>query len=150
MDRVWRFATRCAAWFFLVPLCLFAVIAVLSAAESAYFAMRAERATGSVVELREKKVGDRSALFPVFTFRDASAAEHKVVSSNGSSHPKHQVGDTVPVLYRTDRPDKARIGEYGTLFLHATLTGLVVIVGWTFYSGMGLRRWLRPRRSPVG
>ena len=83
----------------------------------------------------------RDALCPSVSFRDAQGAEHIVYSSTASYPPKHQVGDTVRVLYSPEHPRDAKIESFFSLWGLPFVTGLLA----AFYLPLGLLVWFWPR-----
>lgn len=53
------------------------------------------------------------AFHPVFTFRDAQGAEHRIRSTVGTYPAPHKVGDLVEVFYRPESPQEAIINPKG-------------------------------------
>ena len=86
--------------------------------------------------------GDHGTLYaPVFSFRDAQGADHIVYSSTASYPPKHQVGDTMRVLYSPEHPRDARIESFFSPWGLPFVTGLIA----AFYLPLGLLVWFWPR-----
>lgn len=124
--------------------CVFGIVAVILATVC-YFTYsynqkllaRADRAAGTVVELRRS--GGDSTYRPVVSFRTAAGQPVTFVTSWGTSPPAYSKGDQVTVLYDAATPEKAEIEGFlsqwlGTLILaglatvFALLSGVLMIV----------------------
>jgi hypothetical protein len=109
--------------------CVFGIAAVILAT-ACYFTYshnqkllaRAERAAGTVVELRHG--GGDSTYRPVVSFRTAAGQPVTFVTSWGTSPPAYRRGDPVTVLYDAAKPDKAEIEGFLSLWL-----GTLILAG---------------------
>ena len=83
-----------------------------------HFTRNATRTTGTVVELRESKDKyDGSISYaPVFRFRDSTGTEQTITSSLSQRPAGFEVGESVPVLYRTAAPNSARIDSFSQVW----------------------------------
>jgi hypothetical protein len=103
-------------------------ISAFSYHRSRTFLREANRAEGTVARLIERRNNDSGPHFyPVFTFHDATGQQHEIYSSSGSFPPSHRVGDSVTLLYRSERPKEARTDGFFSLWgLSAILAGVGV------------------------
>ena len=115
--------------------CVFGIAAVILAT-ACYFTYshnqkllaRAERAAGTVVELRRS--GGDSTYRPVVSFRTAAGQTVTFVTSWGTSPPAYRRGDQVTVLYDAAAPDKAEIEGFLSLWLGTLiLAGMASVFG---------------------
>lgn len=109
--------------------CVFGIAAVILAT-ACYFTYshnqkllaRAERAAGTVVEMRHG--GGNSTYRPVVSFQTAQGQAVTFVTSWGTSPPAYRRGDQVTVLYDAAKPDKAEIEGFLSLWL-----GTLILAG---------------------
>ncbi|WOE74711.1 DUF3592 domain-containing protein [Alterisphingorhabdus coralli] len=113
------------------------------------FAGTAERATGTVTDIRSsrgarrrsQRTSRRRTYKPVVNFEDAQGQRHEFVSSHGSNPSSYEIGDSVDVLYDPASPADAMIdsdmerGFLPLLFLglggvFAAIGGGFLYVGW--------------------
>ena len=115
--------------------CVFGIAAVILAT-ACYFTYshnrkllaRADRAAGTVVELRHG--GGDSTYRPVVNFRTAQGQTVTFVTSWGTSPPAYSKGDQVTVLYHAATPDKAEIEGFLSQWLGTLiLAGLTTVFG---------------------
>lgn len=115
--------------------CVFGIVAVILATVC-YFTYshnqkllaRADRAAGTVVELRHG--GGDSTYRPVVSFRTAQGQSVTFVTSWGTSPPAYRKGDRVTVLYDATTPDKAEIEGFLSQWLGTLiLAGLTTVFG---------------------
>jgi|YelNatPaOPRAMG01_1025707.scaffolds.fasta_scaffold00626_6 hypothetical protein len=118
---------------------LVALLGAVGTACSTWFFVRgAQRTLGTVIELQQStdNESDRVTYAPVVGFQDANGFQHTVASRVYSAPPKFRVGDTVPVLYRPEAPDRARLARYWDLWGLPTVLGMLgcgqVIAGIIF------------------
>jgi len=106
-----------------------------------HFIRVAQRTDGAVIEMREQVDKDSGSIryAPTFQFQDATGSPHTVSSSLYSSPPEFQVGDRVPVLYRQDNPQSARIASYWQVWGGSTLLGIGG--GLELMVGFGILFW---------
>ena len=107
--------------------CLALVVALASSLHTWRFTRVAQRASGTVIEMREDTDKDSGSVSyaPTFRFQDATGAEHTVASSFFSAPPEFRVGDRVGVLYRADSPTSARIDSYWQVWGLPSLSGIL-------------------------
>jgi hypothetical protein len=95
--------------------------------------------TGIVTEIKREKDKDGDQYFrPVITFKDTAGKEIAVTSNLSSNPAAYAKGDTVPLVYKRDHPEKAELetffGMWGpaSMFLIAGiiigLLGLFVMI----------------------
>ncbi|WP_306227512.1 DUF3592 domain-containing protein [Bosea beijingensis] len=115
--------------------CVFGIAAVILAT-ACYFTYshnqkllaRAERAAGTVLELRHG--GGNSTYRPVVSFQTAQGQAVTFVASWGTSPPAYSRGDRVTVLYDAATPEKAEIEGFLSLWLGTLiLAGLTTVFG---------------------
>uniref|UniRef100_A0A9E7ZU21 DUF3592 domain-containing protein n=1 Tax=Bosea sp. NBC_00436 TaxID=2969620 RepID=A0A9E7ZU21_9HYPH len=113
--------------------CVFGIAAVILAT-ACYFTYshnrkllaRAERAAGTVVELRHG--GGDSTYRPVVSFRTVGGQAVTFMTSWGTSPPAYRRGDQVTVLYDAAAPNKAEIEGFLSLWLGTLiLAGLATV-----------------------
>ena len=100
------------------------------------------RATGEVVELRERMRSDRGEspnFIPVVRFKDPAGVERQFQSRTGGDAKRWPVGTRVPVLFDALDPDKAEIAvplHFWTAPLGVLLFGLLVLfAAWKVSAG---------------
>lgn len=115
--------------------CVFGIAAVILAT-ACYFTYshnqkllaRADRAAGTVVELRHG--GGDSTYRPVVSFQTAQGQAVTFVTSWGTSPPAYSRGDRVTVLYDAAAPEKAEIEGFLSQWLGTLiLAGLTAVFG---------------------
>jgi len=78
--------------------CLFTLIGVSFCLYNAWFVSTAYRTVGQIVDVDASKGTDGTTYFyPVFQYRDAQGALHKIHSPTGLNPSEYQSGDSVPV-----------------------------------------------------
>jgi len=103
-------------------------ISIVSFVLRTRFVRAAIHTRGRVVELRERSSDNGSSFSPVFTYRDSRGEEHRIYSTVGSDPPNYEVGQSVPVLYRPNRPLDARIDDFHSVWGLPFVTGIVAVV----------------------
>jgi hypothetical protein len=78
--------------------------------------------------------------FPIFEFKDADGASHRVVNSSQQAMTRFTTGDAVPIAYSRSDPQRARIDTFW--FNHRWLVG-GFIVALTLVFGVLMRRQSR-------
>ena len=115
--------------------CVLGIVAVILAT-ACYFSYshgrkllaRADRAAGTVVELRHG--GGNSTYRPVVSFQTAQGQAVTFVTTWGTSPPAYRRGDRVSILYDAAAPEKAEIEGFLSLWLGTLiLAGLTTIFG---------------------
>lgn len=136
------FLRRALAIGFLASTCLSGVYAIKAVQAHRQFLANAVGTTGYIVELRTTQ-GGRGHTFdlPVFSFRDAAGQEYAIHSNIRRRRNQYWVGQTVPVLYRPDRPIDAEIDDLLTVGAQAFLMGMFTLL----QAGAWLSLWLGPR-----
>jgi hypothetical protein len=86
------------------------------------FTSGAQSAEGRVIRLVAKSPGS-SSVAPVVRYRTAEGKEVEFRHLIYSSLPMYREGQTVPVLYRPVRPDRAIINAFSALWLFPTVFG---------------------------
>jgi len=86
------------------------------------FVQSASHAQGTVTKMVESSGHNSGTVYcPVYSFKDSQGKQHEIYSSGGSYPPAYKVGDTVPVLYQSDKPDNAEIDSFDELWLFAAI-----------------------------
>lgn len=149
------------------PGCVFKVFTLLGIAlllgasatlySTVQFLDSAATAQGQVVELEAHRDSDGTTYFPQVVFRSLDGQSHRFTSSSGANPPSYHTGEQVEVLYRPERPDKARINGFFSLWgasLILAIMGLcfsAIGLGRTLYVLYKKRRqaWLKASGQPV-
>ena len=107
--------------------CAALVGALATSLHTWHFTRIAQRASGTVIEMRQQTDKDSGSVIyaPTFRFQDATGAQHTVSSGFYSSPPEFHVGDGVTVLYRGDDPQTARIDSYWQVWGLPSLLGII-------------------------
>lgn len=103
------------------------------------------RAVGTVVQLIEEKPDHGPYYCPVFTFRDATGAEHTVRSYTGSNPPRFPAGSKVTVLYRANEPNEAHIEDRFFFWVAPSIVAVMALLAGA--GGFILGRW--PENPPA-
>jgi len=88
------------------------------------FRREAVTVDGVVVDLersRSKKGG--STYYPVVEYADRSGATHRVRGAIGTNPPTHERGERVPVHYRSENPDDARLDGFVQTWFKSLILG---------------------------
>ena len=112
-------------------------------AEGKVVALESRRSTG--VRTRRTRPSSSRTYVPIFEFKDASGAVHRVTETVGSRPAAFASGETVTVLYRPENPEQAHIKALSTLWL-GTLILVPMGLGFTI---VGLLIFRAARGSPV-
>ncbi|GAB4239631.1 MAG: hypothetical protein Kow00109_14500 [Acidobacteriota bacterium] len=100
------------------------------------FTAEALSSTGRVVDFQVRWYQGRRYYHPVITFADADGETHTFVDPSGANPPSYGEGQQVPILYRPDSPEDARVASFWSLWGTAAITGgiglLFTIVGLGF------------------
>lgn len=113
--------------------CMVALGAILY---SVYFLAMAEKTSGTVTELRERRHWDHDTVTyaPVVRFNDADGVERSVTSGHASYPPAYTLGQTVPVRFLKAHSENARIDDFwdhwGAGIILGGLGVLCVFVGY--------------------
>ena len=106
-------------------------ISIVSFVSRTRFVRAAVHTEGRVVELRERSGDNGSTFSPVFTYHDSRGEEHRMDSTVSSDPPRYEVGQSVPVLYRPDRPLDARINDFHSIWGLPFVTGIIAALDLT-------------------
>ena len=140
VDQVRHSGSPIVAWMFIPAACLCLLVSLASASYSWRFVRTASRTTGVVVEMRETKTKNGTAVFvPTVSFQDASGVRRVVASNTFSSPPEHRVGDGVTVLYSPENPEGAEVEGFWNQWGLPTVTGILGLL--SFVGGLGLLLW---------
>lgn len=125
---------------------LLALAAVFFGASNLMFQMRAETATGSVIELETLKDEAGEVRVPVqytvlVRFTDGAGNTHEFTDPRPLSDPP-AVGEDVPVLYAVAEPEQARIREYLVMYREAIFCGV-----WALVLGIAAEELIRRRQE---
>jgi uncharacterized membrane protein len=126
---------------------VFLLIALSSAVHRAEFIHTAQRAEGTVIEMRPAN-GTRTragACVPVFRFMADDGQTYMVVSDVTVRRTAFSLGERVTVLYPEGHPENARINSFTPLWLFSMIFG---IVGVVFLCVPGLLLLGRTRMRP--
>ncbi len=128
---------------------LLTLAAAFFGAGNLLFQLRAEAATGSVVELETLKDEAGQVRVPVqytvlVRFTDGSGNTHEFTDPRPLSDPP-AVGEDVPVLYAVADPGQARIREYLVMYREAIFCG-----AWALVLGIAAEELIRRRQELSG
>jgi hypothetical protein len=138
------------------------VIGLVLAGVSVSFVVDAERAPGTVVDLKwqqshssssRKSGGNKQPMaYPAVDFTSADGKPREFRDSTGSNPPSYGVGDRVEVLYRADDPADARINGFLSLWLLPLIfSGIgLLVAGIGTAVALVSRRRSRSRAVSVG
>jgi len=99
-----------------------------------HFVQTASHTSGIVSKLNSRD-GEKE-LYPLFSFKDSRGTTHSVESLSGSYPAAYKVGDTVAVIYQTDKPDNAEIDSFLNIWIWPiALAGFSTLV---FLFGLGM------------
>lgn len=131
----------------------FMAVGVGSILYSAWFTTATTRVAGKVVALTPQESSNvdpnwipthQITYLPVFTFATTEGKTFSAQGSVASNPPEFTVGQTVPVLYKTANPQRARISTFsqqwgmGTFF--SCFGSVVLAIGWGW-------SWLQAKQS---
>jgi hypothetical protein len=116
---------------FLILGLVFLLVGGAFGAYAALFTVGAVTTEGTVIRLASRP-GHSTSVAPVVRFRTEAGQEVEFRHFVYSSLPVYQEGQTVPVLYRPARPDRAIISAFTALWLFPTIFG-----GIGFAFGLG-------------
>lgn len=113
------------------------VVGVVLAVRTAQFVAGAERATGTVIDLKEDYSSSNGhyTYYPIVRFTTADGREIQFTSSSGSSPASESPGDEVEVLYESDDPHDAQISGFFHVWLWPAvmlpLGAMFIIITWS-------------------
>lgn len=84
--------------------------------------------TGSVFQIREALRDGTTYYYSDFKFTDKYGNEHRIRSSVGSNPPKFMVGDKVEVLYPENKPRKAKLNTFFSLWGFSLIFGIIGVI----------------------
>ena len=112
-------------------------IAIYSYWTTKSFIKTSEETQGTVIELAKRQ--NNASYFPVISYYVADSGEYILHSSTGSSPPRFSVNEQVTILYSPDKPSKARIKEFWSLWFVTVLAGalgfaflLTAFLAWVY------------------
>ena len=125
---------------------LLALAAAFFGASNLMFQLRAETATGSVIELETLKDETGEVRVPVqyivlVRFTDGAGKTHEFADPRPLSDPP-AVDEDVPVLYVATDPEQARIREYLVMYREAIFCGV-----WALVLGIAAEELIRRRHE---
>jgi uncharacterized protein DUF3592 len=109
--------------------------AVLAYLVQQRFLNRAVRTTGVVESLEVQRTSKSTVYFPIIRFATAAGASVTARGNRGSSGHPYQVGQTLPVLYDPDHPDKLEVDKFWTRWAMVALAVGIALV--LFIVGIG-------------
>lgn len=112
---------------------------------------------GRVTNLVRSQSGSSSSYFPVIQFFTRDGALVEFQSSTGSNPPSYSRGELVEVLYSPERPERAQINSFGSLWGGTLIIGglglVFFLVGFSIIlaGSLGRRKadYLRQHGTPV-
>lgn len=84
--------------------------------DSRQFVQEAEKASGTVIDFKERSSQDSYTYAPIVSYKTAANQTIEFVSSTSSNPPSHQAGETVDVLYIPNDPYDAEINSFFSLW----------------------------------
>lgn len=106
------------------------------------FASGAERAIGKVVSYHEYREDGEPRFRPRVRFVTPGGNIHTVAGQMGYTGKRYDVGTELPVVYKPEKPESARIATFVDNWLGATVAwvvgGLCLVAG--FFVGRSVRR----------
>lgn len=130
MAKYFKISKKLVGIFFIIGGGIFIAFSLGFGLESAIFKMNSAGATGTIVDLIERRSHDGDATYlAVFSFAAADGEEYTVRNNIATYPPLGKVGDEVKVEYQRDQPQNARIaGPFALLFIFVfALVGLVIV-----------------------
>ena len=79
-------------------------------------------AKGKIVDFERR---NSRQVYPVFEFKDANGEQHRVTSSAQQGIFRLSAGDSVPIAYLRDDPERARIDTLW--FNHRWMIGAIIV-----------------------
>jgi hypothetical protein len=94
------------------------------------FLASAQEARAEVVGMQERIGNDHRSrvYYPVLRYRTQQGATKEVVSSVGSSPPRHKEGDSVVILYDPAKPENVRIHSFLNVWIAPLILGLLGVI----------------------
>lgn len=91
---------------------------------------------GVVMSLSENCDNDGCAYSPVVRFTTQTGETAYYHSNFSSSPPEYIVGETVPILYKSENPDKALIAGEGGIFrfIFMGIGGVIILASLLFFA----------------
>ena len=97
------------------------------------FLAHAERAVGTIIEVRVRGIGRNAVSFPVFEFRTNGGVLRQSESLMGSGFRGFSVGEEVAVRYDPSDPSRAEVDSFvvlwGVVILRAGFALLFLLMG---------------------
>jgi hypothetical protein len=90
------------------------------------FLASAQEARAEVIGMQER-IGNNHrdrVYYPVLRYRTQKGATQEVVSSVGSSPPRHKEGDSVVILYDPAKPNDVRIHSFFNVWIFPLVLGV--------------------------
>ena len=92
------------------------------------FLDKAERTHGTVLEVVERKTGDGTTYYPVYSFVDVYGTRHKIYSKTGSYPPSYKVGDSIPIFYDPENPENIKRDSFVSLWMGSVIAGALGLI----------------------
>ena len=120
---------------------LFTTVALGFGIYTALFVRSSEAGTGTVISLTHTHGGEQGEIdfAPVFIVSAKDGHQYTVTAGVASKPPEFHVGQSVPVLYKSDNPSEAKISTFIQLWFLPLAFGIMGIV--MSLCGYGLLRY---------
>jgi hypothetical protein len=105
------------------------------------FSADTERTTGEVVSYREIRDGDDTRLRPRIRFKTVTGEIVTVEGQFFTTRQRFAIGDQVPILYRQQKPNEARVALFVDNWIGPCIAAVVGLTGLA--GGLLVRRSVR-------
>ncbi len=111
------------------------------------FLARAEAVTGTVVEMQATRSNKSTSYSPVVDYTTAEGRSIRHYSSFATNPPSYHVGEPVTVYYLKDKPEKAKLEGFFSLWGISLILGGLGFVFFAIGAGMRLAAQLAERKE---
>lgn len=92
------------------------------------FLKKAEKTQGTVLDVVERKTSDGKSYYPVYSFVDVYGTRHKIYSKSGSYPPEYEIGDSIPIFYDPENPEKIKMDSFASLWVGSIIAGVLGLI----------------------
>lgn len=134
-------------------------IAVLLAISTMLFVGKAEKATGTIVDLDENYGPDTVTYIPIIEYENAQGELLTYDSAMAVNEGKYMIGQEIHLLYveKSDGEHKVKIDEFGALWTGSLILGiggiLIAIIGlvfgYTHWAQERMKKYLRAKGTKI-